>query len=401
MTIDPRCSLLFLIPTLNGGGAQRVVATLLHHLDRSKFRMTIAAVDMRDAIFRDDVPADVDVIDLGCTRVRHALVKIVQLIRRLRPDVVFSTLGSMNLALAALRPVLPNGIRYVARETIVVSDSMAEPSSPVWWPWACRRLYPLFDAVVCQSGAMRDDLVENFGLSAAKTAVIHNPVDIERIRVLAGERPQAGWAGRPPRGNKQSGEATFAHEPILNPFDSVTKHPESKCIQLVAAGRLVPQKGFDLLIEALSLCADSRLALTILGKGPLKDGLEQLAKDRGVQQQVRFVGFQRNPYPYLAQADAFVLSSHYEGSPNVVLEALACGTPVVSTPVPAALEILQDLPQCEMAEDFTGEALARALRNLLERPLRRMPADVVDAYAAGAIARQYEQALTHVTAVRY
>jgi glycosyltransferase involved in cell wall biosynthesis len=375
MTTDSRCSLLFLIPTLNGGGAQRVIATLLHHLDRSKFRMTIAAVDLRDAVFRDDVPADVDVIDLGCTRVRHSLLKIVRLVRRLRPNVVFSTLGSMNLALAALRPVLPDGIRYVARETIVVSDSLVESGSPVWWPWACRHLYPLFDAVVCQSGAMRDDLVENFGFPAAKVTVIRNPVDIDCIRALARESPPSD-------------------------SNSATSHPESKRIQLVAAGRLVPQKGFDLLIEALSICADSRLELTILGEGPLKDRLERLALARGVTQQVRFVGFQRNPYPFLARADAFVLSSRYEGSPNVVLEALACGTPVISTPVPAALEILRDLPQCEMADDFTAEALARALRKLRHRPLTRMPADVVDAYAAGAIARQYAQTLTHVAAAR-
>lgn len=366
MTPDNRRELLFLIPTLNGGGAQRVIVTLLNHLDRTRFRMTIAVVSTKGAVFLDDIPVDVKVIDLGCTRVRHSLVKLVRLIWRLRPDVVFSTLGHLNLALAALRPLLPGKTRYIARETIVVSELLKDLGPSSGWRWAYRHLYPRFDAVVCQSADMRNDLVGEFGFPARKAVVINNPVDLKNIRLLA----------------KQASAETIA----LGAAASAGEH-----IHFVAAGRLVDQKGFDLLIEALALCANRRMSLTILGEGPLLESLEKLAQDRGVAQQVRFGGFQRNPYAHFAQADAFVLSSRFEGFPNVVLEALACGTPVIATPAPGGVaEIISGLPGCFLATEISAQALAVELGRFNKG--QRLPADVVRPYEVATIVRRYEAA---------
>jgi len=86
-----RRRILFLIPTLTGGGAERVIVTLLRYLDRSKFKLALAIVDTHGAVFKDDVPEDVEFIDLKYSRVRYATPKIMRLIWRTRPDVVFST----------------------------------------------------------------------------------------------------------------------------------------------------------------------------------------------------------------------------------------------------------------------------------------------------------------------
>lgn len=366
MSTDERRALLFLIPTLNGGGAQRVVVTLLQHLDRTKFRMTIAAVNTHGAVFLDDLPDDVEFIDLDSTRVRHALLKLVRLVWRLKPDVVFSTLGHLNLALAALRPLLPNRTRYLARETIVVSEHLKDLGQSGCWPWAYRFFYPRFDTVVCQSLDMRDDLVNEFGFPAVKAVIIHNPVDLGRIRYLA-------------------------TQPLPNAVDDHCSNAAQDHTHLVAAGRLVPQKGFDLLIEALALCADKRMTVTILGEGPLQATLERLAADKGVTQQVRFVGFQRNPYPFFARADAFVMSSRFEGFPNVVLEALACGTPVIATPAPGGVaEIIGGIAGCSLAAEISAEALASEFKRFVKGT--RMASDVVRPYEVGTIVRRYEAA---------
>ena len=113
-----------------GGGAERVIVTLLRHLNRLDFRLGLAVVDMRGGGYRDDVPEDVEFIDLRCTRVRYALPKIMRLIWQRRPDVVFSTLGHLNLALAMLRPLLPNGVRYIGREACIVSETLSEIGIP-------------------------------------------------------------------------------------------------------------------------------------------------------------------------------------------------------------------------------------------------------------------------------
>ena len=163
LTLTTRRRVLLLIPSLRGGGAERVVVTLLRYLDRSQFQLALAVVDLRESAYRADVPPDVELIDLQCTRVRYALLKIVGLIWRRRPDVVLSTLGHLNLALAMLRPLLPNGVRYIGREASIVSEALSGYTHPHLWGWAYRRFYPRFDVVVCQSVDMREDLIDHFG----------------------------------------------------------------------------------------------------------------------------------------------------------------------------------------------------------------------------------------------
>lgn len=348
---------LFLIPTVGVAGAERVMVTLLQHLDRRRFELALAVVDTRDAALRDQVPSDVEFIDLGCRRVRDAVPKLIRLIWRRRPDAVLSTLSHLNLALAIVRPLLPPAVRYIARETIVVSHGLTEYRRAGLWAWAYRRFYGRFDRVICQSKDMRDDLIVGFGIAARRTVVIHNPVDRERIMTAA-----AATGAAPP------------------------DRPHA-----VAAGRLVAQKGFDLLIDALALSCRHDLRLTILGDGPLRAELEARAVARGVSDRVHFAGFQINPYPTIAGADLFVLSSRYEGFPNVVLEALTCGTPVVATPAPGGVrEILDGVDGCVVASEVSAVALARAIDNW--RP-SRIPARVVDRYAVERIVDAYAREL--------
>ncbi len=370
-----RRRVLFLIPTLSGGGAERVIVTLLRNLDRSKFEIILAVVDMRNSVFRCDVPKDVEFIDLRCSRVRYSLLKIIRLIRQRRPDVMFSTLGHLNIALAMLRPLLPDNIRYIARETNVVSESLKLSAQPEWWSWAYRRFYKRFDCVICQSKYMRDDLVPIFGLPVDKTVVINNPVDVERIRRMAAEPAVTGL---------QCEDLSVEGEKIIN---------------IVSAGRLVPEKGFDLLIEALALCGNPKLKLTLLGEGPLRDKLLSLAQSVGVAGQVRFIGFQKNPYPFFARADVFVLSSRFESFPNVVLEALACGTPVIATPAPGGVrEILEGVTGCVIAGALSAESLAEMLTTFV--PGERPHMNVVEPYAVGKIVEQYATELMNNVAMR-
>jgi glycosyltransferase involved in cell wall biosynthesis len=361
---DTRKSILFLIPTLTGGGAERVIVTLLNHLDRARFALTLAVVDTRDAKFRSDIAADVEFIDLGQRRVRHALPQIVQLVWRRRPDVVFSTLGHLNLALAALRPLLPRGPRYVARESNVPSHQLNDQRHPILWRWLYRQFYRNHDLVVCQSHAMLADLETNFGLPPARGVVIHNPIDVDRIRQLAAD-------GAPTKAVRRG-----------------------TLLQLVAAGRLVPQKGFDLLIEAIALLPDVPLRLTILGEGPLRDKLSDLVHRHGLEERVQMIGFQTNPYVWFSRADAFVLSSRYEGLPNAVLEALACGTPVIATPAAGvATEVLETIPQCVLASDASAAGIAEAIRRWLQSGGRAIPDTAVAAYRVERIVGQYQSML--------
>ena len=172
----------------------------------------------------------------------------------------------------------------------------------------------------------------------------------------------------------------------------VASEPGKSLINFVSAGRLVASKGFDLLIEALALCGNPRLRLTLLGEGPLREKLEALAKSRGVAGQVRFVGFQSNPYPFFFKADAFVLSSHFEGFPNVVLEALTCGTPVIATPaVGGVREILEGVESCVVVGEITAQSLSGAMGSFT--PSVRLPITVVEPFVVDKIVERYADEL--------
>lgn len=359
--IDPGpLEVLLLVPTLQGGGAERVMVTLANRLDPRLIRATLVVIDMRSAVHRAAVRAGVEVIELGSSRVRYALPRIVRLIWQRRPAAVLSTLGHLNLALAMVRWLLPRQTRMIGRETAVVSENLRGVRFPRVWAALYSGFYSALDLIVCQSLDMQRDLVESFGVPRQRTVLINNPVDAAAVRRAAGDARADG--------------ATRAG------------------LHLVAAGRLVPQKGFDLLIDALALCRDLRPRLVLLGDGPDAAALRRHATALGLADVVEFRGFVADPYPAFATADIFVLSSRFEGFPNVVLEALAVGTPVVACPAPGgAREILDRIPECVVATDISSESLARAIRTWHQGARKRVPLEACARFDVQQIVGRYER----------
>ena len=302
---------LFILADLETGGAQRVILRLLDCLrgDNVEYRLGIIR---GQGPLRQEIPRELPVHDLKASRVRYAPVKIMRLCWSLKPRVVVSTLGHLNLSLLMLKPFLPRGTRLVVREANTPSIRLRHTSAPFVYRLLYRNIYPLADRVVCNSEYMSRDLVERFSLRPGKTLVISNPVDPARIEE---EIKKAD-----------------------NPYDQESRN-------LVSVGRLHYQKGFDLLLRAFEKARhrDPRLKLTLVGDGPERRRLGRLAERLKVEDRVVFAGHQDNPFPYMHYADLFISSSRWEGSPNTVLESLACGTPVLAFDCPGGTgEILKE-----------------------------------------------------------
>ena len=338
--VGERKRILFLLPSLTGGGAERVFTTLLRHLDRTRFEQHLALLQATGA-YMEDIPQDVSIHDLKVSRVRYGLPSILGLVWRLRPQTILATMGHLNIALIAAKPFFPLNTKLVVREAVIPSALFREENKNIkLWGWLYRHVYKRADKIVCLSDSMVADLVENFGIPREKLVRIYNPVDTHKIHDLA-----------------QTGN---------NPFSGAGPH-------LVAAGRICRQKGFDLLIHAMPavLLRFPHAQLMVLGEGPLEAELKEQARNLGLQEKVIFLGFQANPWLYLKHADAFILPSRYEGLPNVLLEALALGTRVVVSDCPGGIrEIRDSVGNMSIVPPENSRALAEAIITVCSGPVQ-------------------------------
>jgi len=303
--------ILFILADLGAGGAQRVILRLLHQVRGDNVEYHLGIIRNQGPL-RKEIPKHLTVHDLHARRVRYAPLKILRLCWSLKPSVVVSTLGHLNVSLLMLKPFLPRGTEVIVREANTPSVRLQQTSAPLLYRFLSRRTYPLAHWVICNSEYMRKDLLECFSIRKAKTQVIPNPVDMVKV----GEEIGKG----------------------SNPYGNGKKN-------VVSVGRLHYQKGFDLLIRAFERAArrDLRLHLTLVGDGPERERLKRLTDRLGAAARVTFAGHQDNPFPYMHHADLFVSSSRWEGSPNGVLESLACGTPVLAFNCPGGTaEILRE-----------------------------------------------------------
>ena len=326
-----RKKILFIVPSLFGGGSERVLLTLLTHIDREKFEPVLVVVNTQGVLgkFKKNIPADIKFIDLKAAQLRYAVFKIIKVIKLSKPDMVFSMLGHLNLLFAMLRPFLSKNITFIARESNTVSSHNQDERYPKLFDWLFSKFYNNLDLIINQSEYMKNDLVQNYNTDEKKIKVINNPVDIEKIEKL-------------------SSESTG------NLFDE-------RKINLLCVGKLEHAKGYDLLIKALTKL-DDRFFITILGEGSQESALKEQAFKNGVLDKIAFIGFADNPYAYMKQADLLILSSRYEGLPNVVLEANACGTPVVAFNAPGVnCEVIKNGFNGFLVEDFDTDKMAQKI----------------------------------------
>ena len=289
-------TVLFVLPSLAGGGAERVMITLARRLDRTRFSPQLVLFT-RGGPLTEGLPADLSIIDLQRPRLRRARHALVTAIRNVRPDIVLSTFGYVNVALLSARRRLPPGTRLMLREANLPSLALPQARFGRLMALGYRLWYRHAQRVIASSQRMADEFADSFAVPRERLAILPNPIDETALRASAA-RPRR-QVGSGPR--------------------------------FVAAGRLVRQKGFDRLLT-MTARIDDDVHLTIMGEGSERVALERQIKDLGLDDRVALPGLVNDPWPHYAGADAFLMPSRWEGMSNAALEALACGTPVIAAP---------------------------------------------------------------------
>jgi glycosyltransferase involved in cell wall biosynthesis len=371
---DPLLHVALLLPSLAGGGVARVVLNLAESLLRHGHRVDLVLC-IGEGAYRDQLPSGLRrvVLRRGIPLVARGLAfaadpggwrqlalpvllpmrgapalaglgGLVRYLRQQRPDALIAAKTHTNLVAIWARRLAGVPTRLLVSQHSMLSAEIASPEVQKWrWRHAAglvARSYPLADAIVAVADAAADDLAATAGLPRRTIETVHNPVDARRI-------------------------AERLREPVEHPWFEAGAPPV-----VLGAGRLQASKDFQTLLRAFALLRRARPArLVVLGEGPLRAALAAETRSLGISEDVWMPGFVDNPFAYMARARVFALSSRHEALPNVLVEALACGCPVVATDCRGGVsEILQGGAVGRLVPVGDPTALAAAILSALDRP---------------------------------
>lgn len=371
---------MFFLPHLGGGGAEMNAVRLAPALRQFGFRASFA-VTRGPGRFEHLVDPDTPVLRLELGRINSSTLRLIRAIRPLRrlieerrPAIVCPVMDPPAIAalLATRRIAGPPKVVLSIQNSPVAKFVAVRGILPRAQLALLKKMYPSADHVIALSGGVARELEELVPSLRGRISVIHN----------AGIAPETLRAnGQPPADARPA--------------------PGGKLI--VACGRLVEQKGYTYLLRAFAEVARTEdVYLTILGEGPLRASLEELVRSLGVADRVRFLGFRDEPLAYMRAADVFVLSSLWEGFGNVIVEAMAAGTAVVSTDCNHGPgEVIANEVNGLLVPPADDRALADALRRVLrDDGLRHRLAaggtERASDFSPEHVARQYAEVFTKI-----
>ncbi|MFL6721070.1 MAG: glycosyltransferase [Sphingomonas sp.] len=290
----------FLLPDLGGGGAERVTLTLAKTFVERGHRIDLLLMDRHGELL-DMVPSGVEIVDLKSKRIRNVIRPLIRYLRERRPDALLVSMWPLTVAAILARGLARSSTRLVVSDHSTLGRQYGGSRLTLrLLQMTVRLFYPLADARVLVSQGAANDLARLSGLRRESLEVVHNPVFAPPSQSMSRPDINALWRGAD--------------------------------VRILTVANLLPVKNQALLIRSFARLRQRFPAkLMLVGSGELKGDLKQLAASLGVAGDVIFAGFVADPWPYYASANLFVLSSDYEGFGNVLVEAMRCGLPVVST----------------------------------------------------------------------
>lgn len=344
------------------GGAERVMLQLAQGFIEAGHDVDLVLARAEGPL-RYELPSKARVIDFHTANPLIMLIKLMRYLRTERPKALLSPFEVTSVIAIAAKRITGAATRVVVR----ISVHLSRNRRPKQWKktlerFVVSRMYPLADGIVTVSQGVAEDLVAYAGIPSGRIKVIYNPVLSERL-------------------------FQSAEEPVSHPF-----FRDRQCPVILGVGRLTEQKDFFTLIKAFDILRKRNPSrLIILGDGEQRQVLEQLIQTSGLQGLVDLPGFEVNPYAFMKRASAFVLSSKWEGLPNVLIQALACGCPAISTDcLSGPSEILKGGEYGALVPVGDVDALAGAMEAVLRGNSRKPPKDWLNQFTVKAVIPQYE-----------
>jgi len=341
-----KSKLLFVIPSLINGGTQQVLVQLVNSLDKNKYDILLVLFeDIFD--YKEELDPSIIMVFLH-KKDKWGIFKLVFRLRKImcdfKPNVVMSFSHYANIVAALPTFLIKKEFKFIVCEHSYSPKYLPDVGLKHLRSCLMKISYARADKIVAVSKGIKEAIETDFNVKSEKIAVIHNPISLEEIRS---------------KSQKETGYTYFKDKNVN---------------VIISVGRLSKEKRFDILLRAFALVKREKenVRLVILGKGKMQKELETLASRLDIDKCVDFVGFQSNPFAWVSKADMFVLSSDFEGFPMVLLEAMACGVPVISTDcLSGPGEIITNGKNGILVPTGDEEALAGAILDLVGNDEKR------------------------------
>lgn len=332
------------LSSLNYGGAERVVVNLSKGFSERGLKVDIVLSKEKGGLL-NEVPNSVNIVSLDAPNLplyKHwgALPSLIQYFRTRPPKYMIATTPPRNLIAIVANKLAGSPSRVFVREGNDLLKTLDHKRMWRVYPPLMKYLYPKSDGVIAISQGVADSLEEGADIKPNDVQVIYNPAVTPDLFELA-------------------------KEPVAHPWFRTSQPPV-----IIGVGSLRPQKDFETLITAFDLLLeDTDARLVILGEGSERAKLERLANDLGIANKVDLLGYKENPFKYMKNASVFALSSKWEGFANVLVESMACKTPIVSTDCPSGpREVLQEGEFGSLVPVGDAEKMARKVKRQLKSP---------------------------------
>ena len=358
-----KLKLLIAVPSFECGGLERNVLNICNNINNKKFETTLVIINNENPFYKVTNPA-VKVISLNKKNVRKSLFDLKKIINETKPDIVLSTANHLNLLFAIFRFLFPKKIKFIARESSIVSINTRRNKFPFLFDSLLKLCYRKFDHIVCQSKYMQQDLLAHYHIDAVKTSIINNAVELPEH------------------------------------WKTESIHPDT--LQYISVARLSEEKGIDNILRALQK-TKKPFQYTIIGEGPMLNSLKKLVTELHLEKQIVFAGKRQLPYSIVSNPDLFLMGSHYEGFPNVLLEANACGIPVVCFDAPGGInEVVESGVNGFLVSNFNIDEFAETIDKATVFPFdkKRIQIDTLEKYSTRNMLNSWEQVFLLVFGIK-
>ncbi|MDD4107382.1 MAG: glycosyltransferase [Prolixibacteraceae bacterium] len=293
--------------SLDHGGAEKVCLTLSNEFARRNYETELWVINYRESSLTGELNNKIKIFNLSRKHVRNSVIPLIRLLVRQRPKRILIFHIELAILIIALKKLLFLKTAVIVRSINTLSRAYDYPSG-IWEKYLARPvikwILPRSDKIIAQSTGMYRDMIINFNIPRESLVTIHNP----------------------------------AYNLLVNGARKMDEDEKSN--EFLYVGRLSPQKGLANMVKSFKVAhnADPTIHLTLIGEGTEREKLENLVAKLGLKNSVTFTGFRENTLPYFCRAKATLLTSFFEGFPNVLVESLMAGTPVIAFDCPSGPE---------------------------------------------------------------